>query len=96
MGQRIGVSALALTASLSVTGASLAQTSPPPPPADVPAPAITIPAIEVTAERLNRERSSILPSLGATQYDFSRTAISNTPQGQNAPLNQVLLRAPGA
>ena len=94
MGQRIGVSALALTASLSVTGASLAQTSPPPP-ADVPAPAITIPAIEVTAERLNRERSSILPSLGATQYDFSRTAISNTPQGQNAPLNQVLLRAPG-
>jgi len=47
------------------------------------------------AKKLDRERSTILPSLGATQYDFSRTAIQNTPQGENAPLNQVLLRAPG-
>ncbi len=44
---------------------------------------------------LDRERSEIQPSLGATRYDFSKTAISNTPQGENAPLNQVLLRAPG-
>ncbi|MCF8532089.1 MAG: TonB-dependent receptor [Reyranella sp.] len=51
--------------------------------------------LEVVAKRLDRERSSILPSLGATRYDFSKTAIQNTPQGENASLNQVLLRAPG-
>jgi outer membrane cobalamin receptor len=51
--------------------------------------------LDVTAKRLDRERSSILPSLGATRYDFGKTAIQNTPQGENAPLNQVLLRAPG-
>ncbi|MBI3199786.1 MAG: TonB-dependent receptor, partial [Rhodospirillales bacterium] len=51
--------------------------------------------LDVTAKRFDRERSSILPSLGATRYDFSKTAIQNTPQGENAPLNQVLLRAPG-
>lgn len=88
MGQRIGVSALALTASLSAAGDALGQTAPAPGP-------VQIPAIEVTAKRLDRERSEIQPSLGATRYDFGRTAISNTPQGENAPLNQVLLRAPG-
>src|SRR6187200_67166 len=54
-----------------------------------------VPGITVTATKLDEERSAILPSLGATRYDFSRTAIQNTPQGENAPLNQVLLRAPG-
>jgi outer membrane receptor protein involved in Fe transport len=88
MGQRIGVSALALTASLSTTGPLLAQT---PPAADP----VQVPAIEVIAKKLDRERSEIQPSLGATRYDFGKTAISNTPQGENAPLNQVLLRAPG-
>ncbi|MBL0901516.1 MAG: TonB-dependent receptor, partial [Reyranella sp.] len=88
MGQRIGVSALALTASLSTTGPLLAQT---PPAADP----VQVPAIEVIAKKLDRERSEIQPSLGATRYDFGKTAISNAPQGENAPLNQVLLRAPG-
>ena len=88
MRQRIGVSALALTASLSTTAPVLAQT---PPAADP----VQIPAIEVIAKKLDRERSEIQPSLGATRYDFGKTAISNTPQGENAPLNQVLLRAPG-
>src|SRR5262245_5890866 len=54
-----------------------------------------LPGITVTATKMDEERSAILPGLGATKYDFSRTAIQNTPQGQNAPLNQVLLRAPG-
>jgi outer membrane receptor protein involved in Fe transport len=59
------------------------------------APPSTLPGITVTATKMDEERSAILPSLGATRYDFSRTAIQNTPQGENAPLNQVLLRAPG-
>ncbi|MBI2735042.1 MAG: TonB-dependent receptor [Rhodospirillales bacterium] len=67
-----------------------AQTEPAPP-----APDSTLPGITVTATKMDEERSAILPSLGATKYDFSRTAIQNTPQGENAPLNQVLLRAPG-
>jgi outer membrane receptor protein involved in Fe transport len=67
-----------------------AQTEPAPP-----APPRTLPGITVTATKMDEERSAILPSLGATKYDFSRTAIQNTPQGENAPLNQVLLRAPG-
>ena len=51
--------------------------------------------IVVTAKRLDLERSAIQPSLGATRYDFGRTAIQDIPQGENAPLSQVLLRAPG-
>ena len=51
--------------------------------------------IEVTAQQLDRERSEIQPSLGATCYDFGPNAIKNIPLGDNASLNQVLLRAPG-
>lgn len=82
--RRIGVSALVLATSLSSTEQAFAQTKP-----DEAAP-----AIEVVAKRLDRERSAIQPSLGATRYDFGRTSIENTPQGENASLNQVLLRAP--
>lgn len=83
MGRRIDGSVLVLSATLAA-GAASAQDRPD-----------EVPAIVVTAKRFDRERSSIQPSLGATRYDFSRTAIENTPQGENAPLNQVLLRAPG-
>ncbi len=90
--QRIGVSALALAAGLSAAHPVLAQTAPEAP--SQPAPSDGL-AIEVVGKRLDRERSEIQPSLGATRYDFSKTAISNTPLGENATLNQVLLRAPG-
>lgn len=83
MGRRIDGAVLVLGATLAASAAS-AQDKPD-----------ETPAIVVTANRLDRERSSILPSLGATRYDFGKTAIQNTPQGENAPLNQVLLRAPG-
>ena len=105
--QRIGVSALALAAGISAALPASAQ-SPQATPQETPQQAPsegqpqpqTLPetkslAIEVVGKRLDRERSEIQPSLGATRYDFSKTAISNTPQGENAPLNQVLLRAPG-
>ncbi len=51
--------------------------------------------IDVVAKRLDLARSQIQPSLGATKYDFGRSALETIPQGDNAPLNQVLLRAPG-
>lgn len=90
--QRIGVSALALAAGLSAAHPVLAQTAPEAQPQPAPSDGL---AIEVVGKRLDRERSEIQPSLGATRYDFSKTAISNTPLGENATLNQVLLRAPG-
>src|SRR6201998_4273741 len=37
----------------------------------------------------------IQPSLGATVYDFGRQAIETQPQGDNQPLNRLLLQAPG-
>src|SRR5260370_34045519 len=86
------VGSLALVSGLVVAVAPAAAQTPPPPPPPVIDPLL---GITVTATRLDEARSSIQPSLGATTYDFSQRTISNVPQGENAPLNQVLLRAPG-
>ncbi|MGD0103378.1 MAG: TonB-dependent receptor [Rhodopila sp.] len=51
--------------------------------------------IDVISNRLDEERQQIQPDLGATSYKFSPEALQNIPQGENAPLNQVLLQAPG-
>jgi outer membrane receptor protein involved in Fe transport len=51
--------------------------------------------IEVLAKRLDEARQQIQPNLGATSYNFSPSALQTIPQGENAPLNQVLLQAPG-
>ncbi len=56
---------------------------------------MTLPDVSVVGQRLDQARSAILPSLGATTYDFNRSAIATLPQGDNAPLNQTLLQAPG-
>src|SRR4051812_20938101 len=61
------------------------------PPASAPA----LPAITVTASQLDEARGSIQPSLGASRYDFTPNVIDTVPQGNQAPINQVLLRAPG-
>ena len=72
--------------------APAATQTPPPPSTPVADPSL---GITVTATRLDEASSSIQPSLGATAYDFTPRTIGNVPQGENAPLNQVLLRAPG-
>ncbi len=51
--------------------------------------------IDVISKRLDVARQQIQPSLGATTYTFTPEALENIPQGENAPLNQVLLQAPG-
>src|SRR3984893_3373445 len=90
MRRRVGSLTL-VSGLIAAVGPAAAQTPPPPPP-----PVIDpLLGITVTATRLDEARSSIQPSLGATTYDFSQRTISNVPQGENAPLNQVLLRAPG-
>jgi outer membrane receptor protein involved in Fe transport len=51
--------------------------------------------LDVIAKRLDVARQQIQPSLGASVYNFSPEALQTIPQGGNAPLNQVLLQAPG-
>jgi outer membrane receptor protein involved in Fe transport len=56
---------------------------------------LTLPDVAVISQRLDQARSQIEPSLGATVYEFSRQTLETLPQGDNTPLNQVLLQAPG-
>jgi outer membrane receptor protein involved in Fe transport len=95
--------AMALSAGLAPLPA-LAQTTPPPQaqpaqppitPTGPPGSQVILPAITVTATQLDEARGSIQPSLGASRYDFTPNVIDTVPQGQQAPINQVLLRAPG-
>ena len=51
--------------------------------------------IDVVSKRLDAARQEIEPDLGASTYKLSPAALENMPQGENAPLNQVLLQAPG-
>ncbi len=88
---RICVSAVVVGSALISARPALTQTLP------QPQSPITDPSlgITVTAARLDEARSSIQPSLGATTYGFTQRTIDNVPLGESAPLNQVLLRAPG-
>ncbi len=56
---------------------------------------LTLPDVDVVSRRLDQARSQLQPNLGATSYQFSRGTIETLPQGDNAPLNQTLLQAPG-
>jgi len=45
--------------------------------------------------RLNQARNQIAPDLGATAFSISKTQIESESQGDNAPFNEIILRAPG-
>jgi len=45
--------------------------------------------------QLDQARSQISPDLGASTYTINKNQIESLSQGDNAPFNQVLLRAPG-
>ena len=51
--------------------------------------------VHVIAKELDVARQQIEPSLGASVYNFGRQAIATQPQGDNQPLNRLLLQAPG-
>jgi hypothetical protein len=68
---------------------AIAQQAPPPPEGGLSL------DVEVIAKQLDIARQQIEPRLGATVYDFTRAAIETQPQGDNQPLNQLLLQAPG-
>ena len=44
---------------------------------------------------LDKARSQILPNLGATAYTHTEDQIQSQSQGEDAPLNQIILRSPG-
>jgi len=54
----------------------------------------TLPEVTVYG-KLDQARSQILPDLGATAYSVSQVQIESEAQGENAPFNQIILRAPG-
>jgi hypothetical protein len=56
---------------------------------------ITLDTVEVISEQLDIARLQIQPSLGASTYYFGPEGLRTVPQGENAPLSQVLLQIPG-
>jgi len=66
----------------------------PPAPPSPPAPD-EVSEIIVTAQRLNQARATIQPQIGASVYSITNEAIKAMPGGDNAPLDQVILQAPG-
>ena len=51
--------------------------------------------VVITAQKLDEARQTVEPALGASTYSLSKQFIDILPGGQNAPLNQVILQAPG-
>jgi outer membrane receptor protein involved in Fe transport len=45
--------------------------------------------------KLDQARNQIIPDLGATAYTINKDQIASVSQGDNAPFNEILLRAPG-
>ena len=91
---RAKVSAVVLT----LAAAPAFAESPAPAPqasADAGSTSLTLDTVEVISERLDTARLQIQPSLGASTYYFGSEALETIPQGENAPLNQVLLQMPG-
>ncbi len=83
----------------SQTAMAATQTAPTPDPRSAPSTAatdqpLTLDTVQVSA-RLDRARNALSPDTGTSQTVFDRKTIRQMPQGDNTPLNQVLLQAPG-
>ena len=63
-----------------------------------PAPApetVQLGTVQVQGKRLNVARDTLNPETGTSNYHFDVQSIAALPQGYNAPLQDVLLQAPG-
>ncbi len=72
------------------------------PPRPAPAPTAAAPEVPNAAreldrkvEALDRARDELLPKIGASSFTISREAIETLPQGDNTPIDKVILQAPG-
>jgi len=63
--------------------------------ADLVLPAAKALNLAVYAKKLDVARNRLNPETGANAYGIDSQAIQNMPQGENTPVNQVLLHAPG-
>jgi hypothetical protein len=84
---KMGFFALAMAAA-----PALAESPTPTPPSGTTS--ITLDTVEIISEQLDIARLQIQPSLGASTYYFGPEALETIPQGENAPLNQVILQMP--
>jgi TonB dependent receptor len=90
---RVKMSAVVLT--LAATPAFAESPAPPPQSStDAGTGTITLETLEVISQQLDTARLQIQPSLGASTYYFGPEALETIPQGENAPLNQVMLQMP--
>ena len=65
-------------------------------PAVVPgAPTAAQAALDRKMQTLDQSRENLLPKIGATSYSINREAIETLPQGENTPIDKVILQAPG-
>ena len=51
--------------------------------------------IDISVTRLEKARNGLSPKTGGSVYKFDAKDIENLPQGENTPVNEVLLQAPG-
>jgi hypothetical protein len=52
-------------------------------------------SLQLRAQKLNQARNDLSPETGSSVYRFTQQAIEQMPAGNNTPMNQVLLQAPG-
>jgi outer membrane receptor protein involved in Fe transport len=86
-------SAAPLALALAVAPALVRAADPAPAAASDQASAVS--EVVVTGRRLDAARDTIQPQVGASTYSLSQQTIQTLPAGENTPLNQVLLQAPG-
>jgi outer membrane receptor protein involved in Fe transport len=52
-------------------------------------------ALNAKMHGFDEARENLLPKIGASSYTISRQAIETTPQGDNTPIDKVILQMPG-
>jgi len=57
--------------------------------------ALSLPEVVVYGQQIDQAMDKVVPSLGATKYTINEQQINDQSEGENAPLSQTLLRAPG-
>ncbi len=79
----------------SSTPAAQAAVQAAPAPADPGAPTAAQAALDQKMKAMDQSRENLLPKLGATSFTIDRGAIETLPQGDNTPIDKVILQAPG-
>jgi outer membrane receptor protein involved in Fe transport len=52
-------------------------------------------ALDHKMKEMDQSRENLLPKLGATSYAINREAIESSPQGDNTPVDKLVLQLPG-